>query len=185
MNFSLLQLVGKCITLGFVSFLSLFNIDAYKENEIVVNNANINKDAQIVEVTMNDLNEDGIYPGKMVGYGPDCPGCSYHGYVYCKTENKEVFSLKYDGIYYTDDEYGKVRIVAAALSKFPCGTIIQVQEFGELPFTVIVLDTGSTVRNAWKRGIVIMDLAYEANALAGSDGRTGNNITYEVQRWGW
>jgi len=128
----------------------------------------------------------GIYKGKLVGYGPDCPGCSSEGYVSCKTESKDKFSLIHDGVYYNDDEYGKVRIVAAALTKFPCGTIVEVTNPKIDPFTVIVMDTGGTVIKAWKNyGAVVMDLAYSKNALASSDGLTGNNITFKVQRWGW
>lgn len=127
----------------------------------------------------------GIYTGKLVGYGPDCVGCSEEGYLACKTEDKSKFSLKYNGIYYTDDEYGEVRIVAAALTKFPCGTIVEITKPGMSSFNVVVLDTGGTVKTAWEKGAVIMDLAYEKNADAGSDGLTGSNITFSVQRWGW
>jgi 3D (Asp-Asp-Asp) domain-containing protein len=127
----------------------------------------------------------GIYNGKLVGYGPDCIGCSKEGYTACKTIDNKKFSLVYDGVYYEDSEYGRVRIVAAATQQFPCGTIIEVTKTGVDPFTVIVLDTGSTVKNAWNNGIVLMDLAYSENALAGTDGLTGNNITFSVQRWGW
>ena len=48
-----------------------------------------------------------------------------------------------------------------------------------------MLDTGGTVQNAWKNGNVVMDLAYSRNADSGSDGLTGNNITFNIKRWGW
>ena len=59
------------------------------------------------------------YVGKMSGYGPDCPGCSKTGNVSCHTKNGGKHSLVYDGIYYQDEEYGSVRILAAAKTVFP------------------------------------------------------------------
>ena len=41
------------------------------------------------------------------------------------------------------------------------------------------------MRKAWANGTVWMDLAYESNAMAGSDNLTGTNIKFEVQRYGW
>lgn len=127
----------------------------------------------------------GLYRGTLTGYGPDCVGCSKVGNVACFTKDKKKHSLINDGIYYTDDEYGKVRIVAAAKS-FPCGTIVQITKKGETPFYAVVLDRGGSMNYAWSEGRVWMDLAYEANAMAGSDNLTGRNIIdFSVQRWGW
>lgn len=127
----------------------------------------------------------GLYTGTLTGYGPDCVGCSKVGNVACYTENKKNHSLITDGIYYTDDEYGKVRIVSAAKA-FPCGTIVQITKEGEIPFYAVVLDRGGSMESAWSQGRVWMDLAYESNAMSGSDNLTGkNNIQFSVQRWGW
>lgn len=127
----------------------------------------------------------GLYRGTLTGYGPDCVGCSKVGNVACFTKNKKNHSLVNDGIYYTDDEYGKVRIVAAAKA-FPCGTIVQITKKGGTPFYAVVLDRGGSMNSAWSEGRVWMDLAYEANAMAGSDNLTGRNIIdFSVQRWGW
>ena len=42
------------------------------------------------------------------------------------------------------------------------------------------------MNKAWSEGRVWMDLAYESNAMAGSDNLTGRNIIkFSVQRWGW
>lgn len=125
------------------------------------------------------------YTGRLTGYGPDCVGCSKVGNVACRTREKKAHSLINDGIYYTDKEYGKVRILAAATSKFKCGTIVVVTKPGMQPFTGIVLDTGGSMRQAWAKGNVWMDLAYSSNAMAGSDKLTGKNIKFSVQRWGW
>lgn len=125
------------------------------------------------------------YIGRLTGYGPDCVGCSKVGNVACRTREKKAHSLIKDGIYYTDKEYGKVRILAAATSKFKCGTIVVVKKPGMEPFTGIVLDTGGSMRQAWAKGNVWMDLAYSSNSMAGSDKLTGKNIKFSVQRWGW
>mgnify|MGYP004606803543 FL=1 len=125
------------------------------------------------------------YTGRLTGYGPDCVGCTGSGNLACKTRNKKTHSLVKDGIYYNDSEYGKVRILAAATTKFKCGTIVVVSKEGAEPFVGIVLDTGGSMINAWNKGIVWMDLAYKTNVSAGSDNLTGKNIKFSVQRWGW
>lgn len=126
----------------------------------------------------------GLYTGRLTGYGPDCVGCSKVGNVACFTENKENHSLITDGIYYTDREYGKVRIVAAAKA-FPCGTIIQISQDDSYPFYAVVLDRGGSMEYAWSEGRVWMDLAYETDASVSDDSLTGRNIEFSVQRWGW
>ena len=127
----------------------------------------------------------GLYRGTLTGYGPDCVGCSKVGNVACFTKNKTNHSLITDGIYYTDDEYGKIRIVAAAKA-FPCGTIVYVDNGVLEPFYGIVLDTGSTMRNAYKKdGTIWMDLAFVSQEVALTGGATSKNTKYSVQRWGW
>ncbi len=125
------------------------------------------------------------FVGKLTGYGPDCYGCSGKGNLACKTREKTTHNLYKDGIYYNDLEYGKVRILSAATSKFSCGTIIVVTKPGMEPFTAIVLDTGGDMIKAWKRNEVWMDLAYSSVSKASSDNLVGKNITFSVQRWGW
>lgn len=240
MNISLLQLVGKWLSLSFISIMSFFNIGDYKETNEIVMNANINKDLSVVnevikyetvvqynpklpsnvtnvitegevgisytekeeetaiktteenviqepttEVIEKGTGSYGIYKGKLVGYGPDCVGCTGEGYLACRTKDKKSFSLKYDGIYYEDEEYGSVRILAAKTSQFPCGTMIKVAKPDGTTFLAVVLDQiGSSLSN----GQVLMDLAYSSQTdktVFAVDGLTGNNITFYVQRWGW
>ena len=127
----------------------------------------------------------GIYKGKLVGYGPDCVGCSGEGYLACRTADGKRFSIKYDGIYYEDATYGKVRILAAPTSDFPCGTIIKVIKKNGVEFLAIVLDkigTSSTMDN------VLMDLAYSSQSdktVFNADGLLDSSVTYEIQRWGY
>lgn len=140
------------------------------------------KKNQVVEV---GTGKEGEYKGTLTGYGPDCPGCSVVGNVSCLTKNRTRHSLIYDGIYYNDDIYGNVRILAADNTLFPCGTVIKVDNGILNEFYGIVLDTGSTMRNAWKQGNVWIDLAFSSQKVALTAGATSKNTKFSVQRWGW
>lgn len=126
----------------------------------------------------------GIYKGKLVGYGPDCPGCSSEGNVACKTKDKQKHSLVHNGIYYEDDEYGKVRILAADLNEFPCGTIVKVEKESGESFLAVILDRiGVTLPDQ-----TLMDLAYPSQndkTVFAQDGLLGPNMTFSIQRWGF
>ena len=156
-------------------------LPSIQSNNIQSNNV-ITTEAPVVVEKNTSIEE---FTGRLTGYGPNCRGCSGTGNLACKTREKTVFSLKNNGIYYTDATYGKVRILAAATSKFKCGTVITITKPGQQPFTAIVLDTGGSMRKAWANGTVWMDLAYSDEALAGSDNLTGTNIKFSVQRYGW
>lgn len=135
---------------------------------------------EIIEVGTGGQGE---YTGKMTGYGADCAGCS--GTVSCKTKSGKTWNLLKDGTSYNDDEYGQTRILAAALTKFPCGTIIKVDSSTLGTFNAIVLDTGGAMRKAWNNGTVLMDLAFTSETSEGIHNSTNNNVKYSVQRWGW
>lgn len=137
------------------------------------------------EVVQVGTGKQGNYHGKLTGYGPDCPGCSTVGNVACKTKEGTNHSLIYDGLYYNDEVYGSVRILAADNGAFPCGTIVKVDNGNLDEFYGIVLDSGSAMRNAWKGGTVWMDLAFTSQAEALTGGATSSNTTFNVQRWGW
>ncbi|MFV0249795.1 MAG: hypothetical protein ACK5HP_02005 [Bacilli bacterium] len=137
------------------------------------------------EILEKGTGANGLYVGNLTGYSADCgAGCTGEGYVACKTESKERFSIKYEDIYYEDDQYGNVRILATSTS-FPCGTIIKVSKTGYEPFYAVVMDRGGAMISAWEKGIVLMDLAYLSNDQVSTDGLTGKNIEFSVQRWGW
>ena len=127
----------------------------------------------------------GVYYGKMTGYGPDCPGCSLVGNVSCLTREGTNHSLINDGLYYNDISFGSLRILAADHSAFPCGTVVKVNNGVLNEFNGIVLDTGYAMRNAWTEGVVWMDLAFSSQSEALTGGATSFNTTYSVQRWGW
>lgn len=139
----------------------------------------------VTEVLEKGTGAYGLYKGVLTGYSADCgAGCTGEGYLACKTEDKERFSIKYDGIYYKDDEFGKVRIISAATS-FPCGTIVKITKKGLEPYYAVVMDRGGTMNSQWKKGIVHIDLAYESNEVVFESNLTGKNIEFSVQRWGW
>lgn len=137
----------------------------------------------IAKVVLVGTGAIGEYTGSLTGYGPDCPGCSKVGNVSCRTREKVNHSLIHDGIYYTDTEYGEVRILAAATVKFPCGTIIKVDNGILKPFYGVVLDTGFTMRKAWESGKVWIDLAFPSQASVKQ--ATNHSAKFSVQRWGW
>ena len=148
----------------------------------------LSEDNKIVKEATEEIIEKGtgaygIFKGRLVGYGPDCPGCSIKGNVACKTEDKKVFSLISDGIYYEDSEFGSVRILATDLKKFPCGTIIKVEKEDGTVFMAVVLDRIGT-----KSETPLFDLAYSSEmdkTVFNADKLTGKNITFNVQRWGF
>ena len=129
--------------------------------------------------------DQGVYYGKMTGYGPDCPGCSLVGNVSCLTREGTNHSLINDGLYYNDISFGSLRILAADHSAFPCGTVVKVNNGVLNEFNGIVLDTGYAMRNAWTEGVVWMDLAFSSQEEALTGGATSFNTSYSVQRWGW
>ncbi len=135
---------------------------------------------EVVEIGTAD---QGLFEGRLTGYGPDCPGCSPAGNVSCRTREGTNHSLINNGTTYVDQEFGEVRILAAATSAFPCGTIIAVDNGILAPFYAVVLDTGYDMRNAWNNGNVWFDLAFSSQA---SVTNVSNNKAYfSVQRWGW
>ncbi len=139
----------------------------------------------VPEVVEQGTGDQGEYVGKLSGYGPDCAGCSKVGNVACYTREGKKHSLKYDGIYYNDYQYGEVRILSAAREKFPCGTIIQIDNGKVEPYYAVVLDSGASMVNAWKKGTVWIDLAYGSSAAARAGNTSGSHVKFSVQRWGW
>ena len=142
----------------------------------------------ILKEVVNEIVEvgtgvQGMFQGRLTGYGPDCPGCSSVGNVSCRTKEGLNHSLINNGITYTDQEYGEVRILAAATSAFPCGTIIAVDNGILTPFYAIVLDSGYDMRNAWQNGNVWFDLAFESQASVTNV--SNKTALFSVQRWGW
>ena len=145
----------------------------------------VQKETIVYENKVENTKETLSYVGKMTGYGADCKGCSGVGTLSCKTLSGSYHSLSIDGEYYNDQTYGSVRIVAADLGKFPCGTIVKVSNSNLGEFNAIVLDTGASVKNASRTGLVWMDLAFKTESDPQIYSATSNNTTYVVKRMGW
>ena len=181
----------------YVCFLALIIVTGKQRSEIVtsnVNNVHSIQSSRIVHeydsgimktynkklvTNTNDIKKYGRnyiieFTGTLTGYGPDCPGCI--GLVYC-SPNPNVLN---GNIYYTDKEYGKVRILAADYS-IPCGSIVHVENFGFVEgreFTGIVLDRGSAIVG------LTMDLLYPSEKDTVIIGRQ-RDIHFTIERWGW
>lgn len=112
-----------------------------------------------------------VQVGKLSRYGPDCYGCSgylaYGDYVGDGT------------IFYTDSEYGDVKILAAD-RKYPFGTIVRVNT-GSESFIAIVLDRGGAIGFG---KVALFDLLYPSEYLANLDG-VSYNTTFEILRYGF
>ncbi len=112
-----------------------------------------------------------VFNGTMTAYGPDCVGCT--GIVACPPRN----NVRNGNIYFDDNVYGQVRIVAAD-NNIPCGTIIKVTGSSlDSEMTVIVLDRGGAIKGT------LMDLLMPNERVSNPFGR--QYVTYEIIRWGW
>lgn len=149
-----------------------------------------NNEEKVLQEAVTEIIEKGTgaygeFTGRLTGYSAECEGCSKEGYVACFTEDKQKFSITKDGLYYNDDEYGSVRVIAAAKQKFPCGTIIKITKINQEPYYTVVLDRGGAMNKAWEQGGVVIDLAFNNTKEALNNNLTGRNIKFSVQRWGW
>ena len=170
-------------------------VSSYNFVEVVPEQEEVKEEEVIVAEPVEEVKEevtvdtssssDVVYVGKMTGYGADCVGCNGVGYLACHAQDGSVHTLTGNGDHYNDATYGSVRIVAADLSQFPCGTIVTVDHPVLGTFNAVVLDTGGSMRRAWQNGLVWMDLAYTTESDPAIYSTTSKNTTYTVQRWGW
>ena len=98
---------------------------------------------------------------------------------HAKTSEKVYQNVTNGNIYYEDNEYGKIRILAADRS-IPCGSIVKISnyKFIENEFYGIVLDRGSSIVG------LTMDLLHEGEGDTIVVGRQ-YNINFEIVRWGF
>lgn len=151
------------IALLIMTYIDVDKEDVYKEyvyasNEIII-------DDELVDDVLE------IQLGKLSRYGPDCYLCT--GYL--------AYGL-YVGsgtIYYNDNYYGNVRILAGDKS-YPFGTIVRVSYDME-SFLGIVLDRGGSIGF---NGKALFDLLYPNEYLANKDG-VNYNTKFEILRYGF
>lgn len=110
------------------------------------------------------------FVGKLTHYGPDCALCG--GYLGCNGQD-----ARNGNIYYNDEEYGTLRIVASS-SKIPCGSIVRINidEYDLNGMYAIVLDRGV--------GASHIDLL-KTSEKAWSPVRTINNVVFDIVRYGY
>ena len=113
------------------------------------------------------------FVGQMTAYKATCKGCT--GRVACPPAQ----DVRNDNIWYEDNTYGKIRILAAD-RKIPCGTIVSVTNvtFSTEPIIGIVLDRGGAIKGN------IMDFLVGESDDMDVVGRQ-RGVNYEVLRWGW
>lgn len=121
------------------------------------------------EEVVNDVLQTLI--GTMSGYGPDCRGCS--GYT------SSGYNIN-NGIYYHDETYGEVRILAGDRS-LKLGSIVRIKgsKLGDL--IGIVLDRGNAVGIGKSH---LFDLLFPSEREAYVYG-ISSNVTFEVLRYGY
>lgn len=125
------------------------------------------------EAIANGPTEPVSFIGTMTGYGPDCVGCG--GRTGCPPRQ----DVRNGNIYFTDNDYGTVRIVATDKS-IPCGSIVRISnfKFSSEPIIAIALDRGGAIVGN------TMDLLYESEQDTKPIGRQ-QNIQFDIIRWGW
>lgn len=112
------------------------------------------------------------FDGSITGYGPDCVGCG--GRTGCPPRQ----NVKNGNIYFQDQQYGKINIVATD-SRIPCGSIVKItnSSLGE-EVVAIALDRGGVIKGT------LMDFLVETEKKAAKViGR--QKVTFEIVRWGW
>ena len=112
------------------------------------------------------------FNGKLTAYGPDCPGCS--GNSACPPRQ----NFKNGNIYFEDQVYGTVRVVAADRS-IPCGSIVRISGINiySEPILAIVMDRGGAVNGNY------MDLLFTSQSNL--EDFVTSNVKFELIRYGW
>lgn len=98
-------------------------------------------------------------------YGPDCKGCS--------GTTASGYNVK-NTIYYSDKEYGQVRVVATS-KNIPLYTVIRISNYKKGSITAIVLDRGVSGNK--------IDVLVESERAATQLG-IQKNAKVEILRWG-
>ena len=136
---------------------------------------------------INNITIKDEFLGTVTAYGPDCIGCSgitASGYKVGEMINGVINSTT---LTYPDEEYGKLRILAADSTLFPYGTVIRISgEKIEGYINGIVLDTGAAMKNALANNEILIDILFasEKNNDVYEFGRQ-KNVKFEVLRYGY
>ena len=124
-------------------------------------------------ITVAQTGNVASFIGKITGYGPDCKGCG--GSSACPPRQ----NFKNGNIYFNDEIYGKVRVVAAD-RRLPCGSIVRIHNISiyNEPIIAIVMDRGGAVKGKH------LDLLFETEKnMQGM--HTQANIQFDILRVGF
>lgn len=140
--------------------------EAQKEKEIMIFNS-------FDEAMEKASSMPVAFIGKLTAYGPDCPSCG--GTSACPPRQ----DFRNGNIYFNDQVYGKVRVVAADRS-VPCGSIVRITGINIYPEPIlaVVMDRGGGVKRNH------MDLLFTSQTQLDGFG-TSRNIKFEIIRYGW
>ena len=141
-------------------------LEAKKEEEIPVFSS-------FQEAMEEVSNKPVAFIGKLTAYGPDCKGCS--GNSACPPRQ----NFNNGNIYFNDQTYGKIRVVAADRS-LPCGSIVRITGINiyQEPILAVVMDRGGAIQGNH------LDLLFATEKnLEGF--HTSSQIKFEVIRYGW
>ena len=178
-----------------IASLSINKISSLKPFENCANLKELylrkNNISNIEEIAyLNDLSDKeaiDTFTGTITAYGPDCAGCmgiTASGY---KVANRTSAGFETITTTYLDEDFGELRILAAARSKFPFGTVIRIT--GDRingSISGIVLDTGGAMVNAWNEGSILIDLLFSTEkSQAVYDFGRQRNVKFEVLRYGY
>lgn len=141
------------------------NVYSQEKDNLVI----IEKEIKVEEKNYAVLDS---YEGTMTAYGADCYGCS--------GITASGYDIRNDNIYFQDEKFGKIRIVAAD-SSVPFGTVVRISgvKIYEEPFFAIVLDRGYLIKGK------IMDLAFGFQDEEDVKKVGRSEVLYEVLRYGW
>ena len=180
-------------SLKFIQLVMIFSLLFIVENKTSTNlskieNSNLNKSLDlnalqtmndnIKEIQKSEENEKvqndtplSTVTGNLTGYAYNCATCSKR--LACKSS----LDLSNGNVYYNDNTYGNIRIVAAS-QKYSCGTVVRFKKssISSEPITAIVLDRGVS-------GNTLDLLVQNENIARSTIGRS--KISYEILRNGW
>ena len=176
--------VEKIVANGEVGVIA-YNYE--REEEVVISE-------MVKQVNYVGIGPKGNFQGSLTGYGPDCRGCNGRGYVGCRDKHGVYHNLISDGMFYNDDEYGEIRIVAGPSGavydggpSFSCGTIVHIKS-KKVDLVAIVLDRGSAMQSKLNNGKILLDLAFESEAEQLAEIRNiteRGTVEFNVKRWGF
>lgn len=168
------------IVLTVCYFIQSSNYTYHYENQVANENTMKKLDYLTLETSQYEAYYESLFRpimtfnAELTGYGADCEGCS--GILACAP----VTNVFEKGIYFNDDTYGKVRVVAASRD-FPCGTIMRFSNsrLSKEPVIAIVMDRG---------GVIVdnrLDLLTESEAYSEKYVGRIYDLKVDVLRRGW